>query len=65
VLFAHWVDDARLCSEARVDAFGVRGRAGVAAVRPLVSAFQQLILSDGLGAAVRRAEELRTPPNAQ
>ena len=58
VLFAHWVEHAGLFSEARVEAFGTRGRAGVAAVRPLVSAFHHLIFSDGLGAAVRRAEEL-------
>jgi len=58
VLFAHWVYDAALFSEARVEAFGARGRAGVAAVRPLVSAFHHLIFSDGLGAAVRRAEKL-------
>jgi hypothetical protein len=29
---------------------------GVAAVRPLVSAFHNLIASDGIEAAVRRAE---------
>jgi hypothetical protein len=58
VLFAHWVDGARLHSEARVEAFGTRGRAGVAAVRPMVRAFHHLIFSDGLGAAARRAEEL-------
>jgi hypothetical protein len=58
VLFAHWVEDGKLFSEARVEAFGARGRAGVAAVRPLVGAFQHLIFSDGLGAAVRRAEGL-------
>lgn len=65
VVFAHWVDGARLASEVRVDAFGARGRAGVAAVRPLVRAFHHLIFSDGLGAAARRAEELRTPPRAR
>jgi hypothetical protein len=58
VLFAHWVEDGSLHSEARVQAFGARGRAGVAAVRPLVRAFHHLIFSDGLGAAVHRAEEL-------
>jgi hypothetical protein len=61
VVFAHWVQDAgagraRLSSEARVDAFGVQGRIGIAAVRPLVSSFQGLIGSEGLTAAVRRAE---------
>jgi hypothetical protein len=58
VLFAHWVRDSSLHSEARVQAFGARGRAGVAAVRPLIGAFQHLIFSDGLSAAARRAEEL-------
>jgi hypothetical protein len=58
VVFAHWVDGTRLHSEARVEAFGARGRAGLAAVRPLVSAFHHLIFSDGLGTAVRRAENL-------
>ena len=61
VLFAHWVDSdpVRLASEARVDAFGVQGRLGLAAVRPLVKAFKNLILSEGLEAAVRRAERIR------
>ncbi|HKO25902.1 MAG TPA: hypothetical protein VJU80_00475 [Solirubrobacteraceae bacterium] len=58
VMFAHWAEDGSLHSEARVEAFGARGRAGVAAVRPLVRAFHPLIFSDGLAAAVRRAEEL-------
>jgi hypothetical protein len=58
VVFAHWVNDEKLHSEARVEAFGARGRAGVAAVRPLIGAFHNLIFSDGLAAAVRRAEEL-------
>jgi hypothetical protein len=58
VLFAHWVEDATLFSEARVEAFGTRGRAGVAAIRPLVGAFHHLIFSDGLAAAVGRAEGL-------
>jgi hypothetical protein len=61
VLFAHWIEPASpgrtaLCSEARVRGIGAQGRIGVAAVRPLVSAFQQLVLSDGIGAAVRLAE---------
>jgi hypothetical protein len=62
-LFAHWVvaadgGGAELTSEVRVDSFGVQGRVGLTAVRPLVRAFQNLIFSDGLGAAVRRAEGL-------
>lgn len=61
VVFANWASDdgdgrARLAVEARVEAIGAQGRLGVAAVRPLVSAFQQLIGSEGIAAAVRRAE---------
>jgi len=58
VVLAHWVEDGSLHSEARVEAFGARGRAGLAAVRPLIGAFHHLIFSDGLAVAVRRAEEL-------
>jgi hypothetical protein len=61
VLFAHWVEPAKsgrtaLTSEARVDAFGTQGRLGVRAIGPLVRRFQNLIGSDGIEAAVRRAE---------
>jgi hypothetical protein len=62
VLFAIWVQpdpgggSATLASEVRVEAIGAQGRAGVAAVRPLVRAFHPLIGSDGIEAAVRRAE---------
>lgn len=62
VVFAHWVSESgdasgsELRSEARVQAFGVQGRVGVAAVRPLVARFQGLIGSEGLRAAVRLAE---------
>jgi hypothetical protein len=61
VLFANWVTrdenhTSTLTSEARVEAIGTQGRVGVAAVRPLVSAFHNLIGSDGIEAAVRRAE---------
>lgn len=61
VLFAHWIDEvdgggARLNSEARVEAFGIRGRAGLRTVRPLIAGFHHLIFSDGLAAAVRQAE---------
>jgi len=61
VVFANWVaptDDggSELCSEVRVQAFGVQGRVGLAAVRPLVRAFQGLVASDAIAAAVRRAE---------
>lgn len=62
VLFATWVEPASggrtaLCSEVRVRPIGVQGRIGVAAVRPLVSAFQQLVGSEGIAAAVRLAED--------
>ena len=61
VLFATWIEPGTagrtaLCSEVRVRAIGVQGKLGVAAVRPLVSAFQQLVSSDGIAAAVRLAE---------
>lgn len=61
VVFGHWVEASReggsvLFSDARVQAFGVQGRVGVAAVRPLVRAFGGLVGSEGLQAAVRRAE---------
>jgi hypothetical protein len=60
VVIANWVqcDDGRcaLASEARVQALGAQGRLGVAAVRPMVRGFQNLIGSDAIAAAVRRAE---------
>jgi hypothetical protein len=61
VVFANWVtptDDggSELCSEVRVQAFGVQGRVGLTAVRPLVSRFQGLVGSEGLDAAVKLAE---------
>jgi len=59
VLFANWVqeDPTELHAEARVEAIGAQGRVGVAAVRPLVSAFAHLIGNEGLEAATRRAEQ--------
>lgn len=60
VAIANWVveDGARgaLAAEARVGAVGAQGRVGVAAVRPVVRAFQHLVGSDGIAAAVRLAE---------
>jgi hypothetical protein len=61
VLFAIWIEPAApgrtaLCVEVRVRAIGTQGRLGLAAVRPLVSTFQQLVGSEGIEAAVRRAE---------
>jgi hypothetical protein len=62
VVFANWVagdgnGGSVVHSEARVTGFGVQGRVGVAAVRPLVRRFQGLVGSEGLRAAVRRAEQ--------
>ena len=45
-----------LCAEARVEGLGAQGQLGVAAVRPLVRAFQHLIGTEALRAAARRAE---------
>jgi hypothetical protein len=64
VVLANWVQpgsDGRavLASEARVQPLGSQGRVGVAAVRPLVRAFQNLVGSEGIGAAIRRAERGR------
>lgn len=63
VLFANWVepagarDSAALASEVRVQAIGAQGQLGVAAVRPLSTAFHALIGSEAIAAAVRRAEQ--------
>jgi hypothetical protein len=59
VVFANWIEEGRtaVSAEVRVAAIGAQGRIGIAAVRPLVSAFGNLIGSDGLEAAVRRAEQ--------
>jgi hypothetical protein len=64
VLFANWVEEtddgrAALTSESRVEPFGAQGRIGVRAVRPVVSAFHNLVGSDGIEAAVRVAEGRR------
>jgi hypothetical protein len=60
VVIANWVteepDGAALCAEARVQAIGPQGHLGVAAVRPLVRAFEHLLGAETLGAAVRAAE---------
>jgi hypothetical protein len=61
VLFANWVAPAPsghavLHSETRVQAFGAQARIGLATLRPVIRGFQQLIASDGIAQAVRRAE---------
>ncbi len=61
VMLANWVepegpDGSLLRSETRVRAFGAQGRIGLASIRPLIRAFQQLIWSDAMAVAVRAAE---------
>lgn len=61
VVIANWAvgrngGGSVLTAEARVEPVGAQGRLGVAAVRPVVRAFQNLVGSDGINAAVRRAE---------
>jgi hypothetical protein len=61
VVIANWVESAGddrcvLASEVRVRPIGARGRVGVSAVRPLIRSFQHLVGSEGINAAVRRAE---------
>jgi hypothetical protein len=62
VVFANWVQEgpdgrAALASEARVQPLGSQGRVGLIAVRPIVRAFGPLVGSEGIAAAVRRAEQ--------
>ncbi len=64
VLFANWVAPAGpgravLHSETRVWVRDREARVGLAAVRPLINAFQALIASEALSAAVNRAESCR------
>jgi hypothetical protein len=61
VLFATWVEPhgpggAALVSEIRVAAVDRRGRLGLIAVRPLIAASHNLIATDGIDLAVKRAE---------
>ena len=60
VAFANWItgsDPTELHAEVRVDAIGMQGGIGVAAIRPLVRTFGSLVGSDGIEAAIRRAEQ--------
>lgn len=62
VLFANWAEPlpaggAVLRSETRVHAIGAQARIGLTTLRPVILAFQQLIASDGIAEAVRRAEQ--------
>jgi hypothetical protein len=66
VMIASWAEPldeggSALCSEARVEAIGRQARLGLATIRPLVRGFQHLVGSDGITAAVRRAEGRPTP----
>jgi hypothetical protein len=61
VLFAIWVhpegdQGSEIHTEVRVQTFGVQGRVGIGAIRPLVRRFQGVIGSEGLRSVVRRAE---------
>jgi hypothetical protein len=61
VLLANWVEPAgdgaaALVSESRIGAIDAQSRIGLAAVRPLVAASHHLVGSEGIAAAVRRAE---------
>ena len=61
VLFANWVapgdtEGSVRHSETRVEAFGARGRLGLASLRPLIRSAHSLIATDALAAAVRAAE---------
>jgi hypothetical protein len=60
VAIATWVEggDGRstLYTEARVEAIGAQGQVGMAAVRPLVRAFEHLVSTEALRTAVRKAE---------
>lgn len=61
VAFGIWVEPAdsggaTLTSETWVQPIGAQGRIGVAAVRPLIRAFHNLVGSDGIETAVRIAE---------
>ncbi|MGZ4178326.1 MAG: hypothetical protein ACXVUX_19100 [Solirubrobacteraceae bacterium] len=61
VVIANWAVErdgggSTLAAEARVEPVGAQGRLGVAAVRPVVRAFQHLVGSEAISAAVRRAE---------
>ena len=67
VLFANWVEPAgpgaaALVSETRVSAGDRLARLGLAAVKPLIVASHQLIGSEGLELAVRKARRA-APPN--
>jgi hypothetical protein len=60
VMLANWVERVdgnrgALVSESRIAPIGAQGRIGLAAVRPFIAASQQLVASEGIEAAIRRA----------
>ena len=62
MLFANWVEPLRsggavLDSGTGVHALGRQARLGLVSLRPVVHSFQQLIDTDGIEEAVRRAEQ--------
>lgn len=61
VLFAHWVEDGALVSEARVDATNRSAALRVRAVWGLVGGFERLIGGEALALAARRAAQSGTP----
>jgi hypothetical protein len=68
VVIANWITSrdgggSAIAAEARVDAIGTRGGLGLRAVRPLVRSFEHLVGSDGIAAAVKRAERDAGPGN--
>ncbi|WP_249010878.1 hypothetical protein [Conexibacter sp. DBS9H8] len=69
VLFANWVEPlpqgrSALVSETRVDAVDRIARLGLTTLAPLITGSHSLIGSDGLAAAVRRAEAGRRAETA-
>jgi hypothetical protein len=67
VMFANWVEPlgssgAALVNETRVDAIDRGARLGLATLRPLIARAHNLIGSDGLDTAVRRAESGAASP---
>lgn len=58
VLFANWVADGALFSEARVDATNRAARLRVRAVWAVVGGFERLIGGEALALAARRAERV-------
>jgi hypothetical protein len=65
VVFGSWVaatgpGGSVLGSETRVAVTGRQGRIGLSALRPVISAFHPLVASEGMAAAIRRAERPRS-----